>query len=403
MDKTQKKDLIQIVDDVPENLQVLGKVLARNGYRVAVSTNGQQALDALDDILPDLILLDVMMPGMDGIEVCRRIKQNKKTQHIPVLFISAQSESRQKVKGFEAGASDYIGKPFDTVEVLARVKTHLELKKAMQTIRMQNEHLEELVDARTHDLIQAERRAAFSLFSQGIVHNLKSPLTAIMGGVQLLEYQKDQIMADGIENIPEPYSAFMALGLKYLSIFKEASQKLNDMIQSLMVKFRDDNSQTIEKVDINGLLKKEFNFLTADSRFKYKTQKSILLAEEALYTSVIPGELNQIIENIVQNALDAMFKQENQQLVFKSGKDGNMVWFSIADNGPGMDNETKEKIFDAFYTTKPAQATEPGVPVGTGLGLFMCRQIIEKYSGRLEVESAPGKGTTFKIILPAAG
>ncbi len=402
--KPSKKSLIQIVDDVPENIQVLGKVLAGHGYKVAVSGNGKDALAALTHIQPDLILLDVMMPGMDGIEVCKRIKSNKKSADIPVLFISAQSEVDYKLRGFKAGGADYISKPFDAVEVLARVETHLKLKHAMDTIQGHNEELENLVQARTRELVQAERRAAFSLFSKGIVHNLRGPLTAIYGGIQLLQIKKEKIDTLQIEGVPAEIDSYLKLVAKYVGIINLASQKLNDMIQSLLTKFKTDSSQLVEKIELNQLLKKEISFLTANPRFKYKVKKTIDLSSELLYTKVIPGEINQIVENIVLNALDAMYESIVPEINFVSGRDGDIVWFSISDNGPGMGPEVQEKILDAFYTTKP-MADESGGnsgPVGTGLGLFMCQQIIGKYKGQLELYSAPGKGAKFKISLPMA-
>ena len=399
-----KKSLIQIVDDVPANIQVLGKILAGRGYNVAVSGNGKDALAALTQIQPDLILLDVMMPGMDGIEVCRRIKSKKKSADIPVLFISAQSEMDYKLRGFKAGGADYISKPFDAVEVLARVETHLKLKHAMDTIQEYNKELEKLVKARTRELVQAERRAAFSLFSKGIVHNLRGPLTAIYGGIQLLQIKKEKIDTMQIDGMPDEMVHYLKLVTKYVGIINLSAQKLNDMIESLMTKFKTDNSVIIEKIELNQLLMQEISFLTANPRFKHNINKIIDLSSEQLYAKVIPGDINQIVENIVLNALDAMYESNAPEINFASGKDGDIVWFSISDNGPGMSLEVQEKIFDAFYSTKP-MANESGDntgPVGTGLGLFMCKQIVGKYKGKLELYSAPGKGAEFKISLPVA-
>jgi len=147
MNPTQNFDnsqaLILIVDDLPQNLQVLGSILRKNKYQIAVATNGQQALDVLNNISPDLILLDVMMPGIDGHEVCRRLKEQERTREISIIFLTAKSETADIVKGFELGAVDYVTKPFNATELLARVKTHIELKKNRDVILNLNEKLEE--------------------------------------------------------------------------------------------------------------------------------------------------------------------------------------------------------------------------------------------------------------------
>jgi len=135
--------LILIVDDLPQNLQVLGSILRKNKYQIAVATNGQQALDVLNNISPDLILLDVMMPEIDGHEVCRRLKEQERTREISIIFLTAKSETSDIVKGFELGAVDYVTKPFNATELLARVRTHIELKKNRDVILNLIDELEE--------------------------------------------------------------------------------------------------------------------------------------------------------------------------------------------------------------------------------------------------------------------
>ncbi|MBF0496540.1 MAG: response regulator [Deltaproteobacteria bacterium] len=144
--KNERKSLILIVDDVPMNLQVLGNILSQENYQIAVATNGRQALSLTENVTPDLILLDVVMPEVDGFEVCRILKSDDRTADIPIIFLTAKSESEDIVKGFELGAVDYLTKPFSTPELLARVRTHLELKKSKD---LQNELIARLKDALT--------------------------------------------------------------------------------------------------------------------------------------------------------------------------------------------------------------------------------------------------------------
>ena len=132
---SDKKDLVLVVDDNPQNLQVLGPMLENKGYDVAFATSGEQALEFIDSETPDLVLLDIMMPGMDGYQVCKRLKKEKTTASIPVIFLTAKSDADDIVQGFEAGGVDYVTKPFNSAELLARVKTHLELKNAREEIK----------------------------------------------------------------------------------------------------------------------------------------------------------------------------------------------------------------------------------------------------------------------------
>ena len=189
----KKNSLILIVDDIPKNIQLLGNILSNHGYNIAVATNGKQALTIIEKKLPDLVLLDVMMPEIDGFEVCQRIKDNPASREIPVIFLTAKHEVEDKIRGFEVGGSDYVTKPFETAEVIARVRTHLQLKNALDTIHQYNQQLERIVDERTEALIRAERHAAFSMLIQGIVHNLRNPLNAISGSIQLIEMERNRI------------------------------------------------------------------------------------------------------------------------------------------------------------------------------------------------------------------
>ena len=176
----KKNSKILIVDDVPQNIQVLANILKKAGYQLGFAKDGKTALAHIESTQFDLILLDIMMPEMDGHEVCARLKRAKKSKDIPVIFISAKDEIQDKTKGFELGAVDYITKPFDAQEVLARVKTHL-------TLHHYTVKLEQMVEERTRQLIHAERLATLGTFSAAIIHEINNPLSYIMGNAKLLE------------------------------------------------------------------------------------------------------------------------------------------------------------------------------------------------------------------------
>lgn len=393
------KGKILIADDVPENIQVLGKILSSRGYDLAVAENGQSAVEMVDKVQPDVVLMDVMMPVMDGITACKQIKAQPAHGDLPILFISAKTSTEDKIRGFEAGASDYINKPFDSSEVLARVETHIRLKKASDAIKEYNINLEKLLEERTRELIVTERNAAFSLFSQGIIHNLKNPMSIISGGVQYLQYNYNKIKET---RTPEEIQAFLEKVVKYIDRFETANNQLLEMVNSLMAKVRTDSEADVVTVNLNDILQKELRFYEADMQFKHRTDKHITLTEKELYVRIVPGEFNQIVQNLIRNALDAMYQQNDAALTIRTFEREGHACCSIEDNGPGIPEEAREKIFDPFYTTKPKASEKSDAPKGTGLGLYMVKTMLEKYNGHLELESQPGKGTCFTICLPQA-
>jgi len=179
LDQNEQHSLILIVDDVPENLQVLGTILETKNYEIALASNGQQALDVIDDIQPDLVLLDIMMPELDGFEVCRRLKNSETTEKIPIIFLTAKTDTDDIVKGFELGAADYVTKPFNSSELLARVHTYLELKK-VEHERIQKEKLQgiiEMAGAVCHELNQPMQVA--STTSELLMMEFQCSLTLI--------------------------------------------------------------------------------------------------------------------------------------------------------------------------------------------------------------------------------
>lgn len=286
---------------------------------------------------------------------------------------------------------------YSTLEQKVDERTR-ELNDALEQINTYNTQLEKLLEERTRDLIKTERHAAFSLLSQGIVHNLKNPLSIIYGSAQLLNYLKPDLT---IENIPPKINEYLENVANQTRKIEVGVNRMMDMINSLMTKSRSDKSENIEVIEINTLLKSELDFLNADSVFKYKTTKNVNLHDGNLYTEVVPGEFSQIFLNLIRNSLDAMYEQENAELTIQSGIRDGKVWFSVSDNGPGISNENQKKVFDPFFSTKPkASDVASGKPTGTGLGLHMCMQMVHSYKGNIELESKPGNGTTIRVLLP---
>jgi len=348
---------VLIVDDTPKNLKLLASVLDTAHYNISMATSGAEALAICQELIPDLILLDIMMPEMDGFEVNRQLKQDPRLTQVPVIFVSAKSELNDKIQGFQTGAVDYITKPFQPAELLARVQTHLELTRARETIRAYSSELEVMLEKRTRELIQAERHAAFSLLMKGIIHNLKNPLTVVLGSNQLLALLAEEMNAfvrDLPKNRSAEYKQALTNMISYSSSIERSGKNLLDLIDSMMAKSRNDQTAEATTMNMDELIKQELEFLKTDLRYKNLFGKDIQLSGRFIPVHVVPGEFSQVLQNLVQNALDAMHRQAEARLEIRSGRTEKMAWFTVADNGPGIPAELRQKIFEPFFTTKKA-------------------------------------------------
>ncbi len=365
---------ILLVDDDLMNTDILSEILS-DDYEVEIANSGQECLDILEEYNPDLILLDIMMPEMDGYETAKRIKKIERLKSVPIIFQTALESTKNKIMGFNVGAADYITKPFDYDEILARVGTNIALKKAMEKINNYNNKLEVMLEQRTKELIKQEKEAAFSMVIKGIIHNLKSPLTAINGGVDLAKLSFEN---NNMEKIPE-----------YLSLIEKGTDRLLEMIDSMMVKSKRDQGEDPVKIDLNKLIKEELEFLEGNLDLK-KANKEFIPTDEELNISVIPSDIAQILGNLIKNSLDALKKDKESKIEIRTGKDNGYVWFSVSDNGSGISKKVLPNIFDPFFTTKKEY--------GTGLGLYSCKLIVKNYRGKIGLKSDKN-GTTVTILL----
>jgi len=427
-----------VVDDNPVNLGVLSDLLDRAGWQVSVAKSGQQALDRVRFLRPDLILLDVMMPpGIDGFETCRQLKANPEIANIPVIFMTALSEVSNKVKGLEIGAVDYITKPFQQEEVLARANTHLRLHRLQQQVRNQNVQLEQTVKARTQELetaietlkstqlqlVQTEKMSSLGQLVAGIAHEINNPINFIYGNLSYAEDYMNQLLEaiaayrevarsaapetlDGI--IDESELEFTEEDFpKLLSSMHTGADRIRAIVSGLRTFSRIDESPC-KAIDLHESIDSTLTIL--GSRLKARSDRPEIEVVrdfgELGLVECFSGEINQVVLNLVGNAIDAI-ESHHQDLsetdeVAAPGKiaistrleSPDTAYIAIADNGSGMSETTRQKIFDPFFTTKP-------VGKGTGLGLALSYSIVtEKHGGTLSCTSELGSGTTFEIRLP---
>lgn len=429
---TEQMATVLIVDDNPANLSVLSDALDLAGLEVWVAKSGKVALERAKYALPNLILLDVMMPEMDGFETCHQLKADAATKDIPVIFMTALSDTANKVKGFQVGAVDYITKPFQQEEVLSRVKLHLQLHDLTEKLEQRNAQLEQKVTEVSQayenlkqmqiKLIQSEKLSSLGQIVAGIAHEIDNPVNFIYGNlIYASEYNKDilKILHLYQEEYPNPNPNIQAEIeaidldfiqddlLKLMNSMNVGVQRIRELLKSMQVFSRVYEAE-MKAVNIHEALDSTLTIL--NYRLKGKLEHpGIEVVKDYCQLPLVEcyaGQINQVLMNIISNAIDAL-DEYNQRRSFEEVKkqpsridirtriiDNDWVTIHIIDNGIGISEEVKAKLFDPFFTTKPAGKA-------AGLGLSISHQIIvEKHGGNLYCQSTPGKETEFVIKIP---
>jgi len=395
----EKNSLVLLVDDVPQNIQVLGNILKSQGYSFALTTSGKETDDLLKKTLPDIILLDIMLPDEDGFSICKRLKSLPETSQIPIIFLSAKHDIKDKIRGFELGASDYITKPFEDVEVIKRVNNHLQAKLDRDKIEKYNQELEQMVEQRTKELIIKERENILAQFMQGIIHNVRGPMASISNGLNLVDMMKESLMNDPAisQNLPVELNEIWEIN----TLNNKKMKSLLSDLDSMLKKSRGDHSNNIEIIDLNKIIEQEINFLHVDLEFKNLVKKNIRLYPEPLQIKVVPAEISQIMQNLIKNSMDAMHNQQSKTIFIESGLTKDGCYFSVSDNGPGIPKDIQNRIFDPFFTTKPKEGdSKNNSPTGTGIGLQFCKNTAEAYGGNIKIANKKTKGASFIVNLP---
>ncbi len=400
----KKNSLILLVDDIPQNIQLLGAILKNQGYSFALTTSGKETYKLLEKTTPDIILLDVMLPDEDGFSICKKLKSKAKTADIPILFLTAKNDTADKVQGFKVGAVDYITKPFEELEVIERVKNHLQAKLDRDQLNEYNKELEVVVEQRTNELLKKERDTILAQFIQGVVHNIRGPISSALAASDLIQAMRDDLnrrIEEGIEK--EELKEKMEEVWQILELNNEVLRKMAGNLEAMLRKSRTDQMQEDDVYDLNEMIKHELEFLDVDLKFKNQVEKTIRLSPNKLAVFVSLGDIAQVFENLIKNAMDAMFTIKNPSIIIESGSANGYHWFSVEDSGEGIPAHIIDKIFDPFFTTKPLKSDSKGIdapPVGTGIGLQFCKKTIAHYKGKIEVEKDRKKGAKFTVYLP---
>jgi signal transduction histidine kinase len=352
-----------VVDDITKNLQVVGTVLRNQGYKVMAAASGAEALKCVRTQLPDLILLDLMMPEMDGLEVCRSLKADPATSQVPVVFLTASNEMEHLVRGFEVGAVDYVTKPFNPPELLARVRTHLELKHARERLREMNEEKNEFMGIAAHDL--------------------RNPLSAIKGYSEMVMEDAEELHHHELEQNGRR--------------IRDTAARMAEMVQNLLDANRIERGEMELKLAPTDLGLALNSVLETQRAHATAKEQTIHLESGAapVVVQLDPAVTVQVLENLVSNAVKYSPPGKNIFVRLKKHAQGARV--EVQDEGPGLNAEDQKKLFGKFarLSAKPT-----GGEHSTGLGLSIVKKMVEAMNGKVWCESELGRGATFIVEFP---
>jgi CheY-like chemotaxis protein/two-component sensor histidine kinase len=378
---------ILIVDDNPKNLQVLGSILRANNFDIEFATNGMAALELLKLKNFDMILLDINMPEMDGYTVCEKIRTNPDLIKMPIIFLTAEYSKESVIKGFEVGAQDYVTKPFDSRELLMRVKTHLNLKNSIEKVNALNNSLEEKVSRRTQQLNLALQKADESnrlktVFLQNIAHEIRTPMNGIFGFMDLLRNPDiNEIQREKYFDVVQQ-SGFRLLNtindLIEISVIETEQNHVNNSVfdlEKLMSSFLDNYKP---KADKKGI---ELNYYG-----KIYDDNAIINSDK--------NKIAVILKNLIDNAIKFTNKG---QIEYGSFVDHNNLIIFVKDSGIGIPKNRENAIFDRFVHAN-LEITRPNE--GLGVGLSIVKAHVDALGGRIDVESNSGEGTNFIVSIP---
>jgi CheY-like chemotaxis protein/two-component sensor histidine kinase len=358
----KKKFRIFIVDDVPGNIQLAANILKKSNYDFFYAENGKKALSIAKEKDFDLILLDIMMPEMDGYQVCEELKKNPGTRDIPIIFLTAKADKESIVKGLGAGAVDYVTKPFNDAELVARVKTHLALREAQKNLREAN----------------ATKDKFFSI----IAHDLKNPFNSLIGLSELLIKNFDNF--DDVKK------------KKFIQKIYESSDNMYKLLENLLSWSRMQTGRIEwcpENINLNQIAGENLSLLKTAAENKHIVIISDLNANTTVYADA--DMVTMVFRNLITNAIK--FTREDGVVRIVSKITSNFEEITVSDTGLGLSKEDIKKLFkiDVQHSTCGTAKEK-----GSGLGLILCKEFIEKNGGKIWVESELGKGSDFKFTLP---
>jgi len=378
---------VLVADDEPDMLRFLKSQL-REHYDVLEAVDGQQAIEKASQFLPDIILLDMMMPEKDGLQACREIREHTPTQDIPIILLTARADEETKLTALEAGASDFLAKPFSTTELHVRIRNLVESHQYQHKLAKQNQALESTIEQLKEteiQLVQSEKLASLGRMSAGIIHEINNPLNFATTGLFTLR-NKAKHLAPGQQ---EEYA-------EILSDAEEGIKRVKTIVSDLRM-FTHPDTEHCDQVKVAEVMASALRFLSNEWKENVNIE-TILAEQQTIWAN--KNKLIHVVTNLLQNSLDAMktkeYRNEKPTIRIAGRMENGSSILSFRDNGPGIDPDHLDKIFDPFFTTKE-------VGEGMGLGLSICYRIVQEYGGRISVKTELGKFCEFTLEFPVKG
>jgi two-component system NtrC family sensor kinase len=370
----ERKPRILAVDDQRDALRLLQIRLQNAGFECVTASDGAGALAVLDKEGVDVIILDVMMPGMDGFETCRRLKQNERTRDIPVIFLTAKFEMEDKVRGLEVGGHDYLSKPVEQPELLARTKSALRVKQLQDQLK-ERIQLQQTINQLHQGMLGEHWQKTLGQLAASLAHEINNPLAAALGSAQLLSMDEtlDQNIQDRLQIIDRS--------------LQRAGQKLRSL---LLIAQNSKHAQTISIGQMVADLATMVNFQIVVNKVALQTD-----LDDSAEWQGIPSELARAILYIINNAIEAVTGVQSPAITLRVLATSPFTQIQVIDNGPGIPTELRERVFEPFFTTKG--------PPHNGVGLYLANKIVKDIGGKIELQTpASGPGAQLVIFLPAS-
>ena len=377
-----------VADDEPDMLRFLKSQLVQR-YEVLEAVDGQQAVEKASQFLPDIILLDMMMPEKDGLQACREIREQTSTQSIPIILLTARADEETKLAALGAGASDFLPKPFSTTELHVRIKNLVESHHYQTRLSKQNQALESTIEQLKEtesQLVQTEKLASLGRMSAGIIHEINNPLNFATTGLFTLRNKGKYLAAEQQAEYAE-----------ILSDVEEGIKRVKTIVSDLRM-FTHPETESRDQVEVSEVVSSALRFLSNELKDRVQVEQQ-LDPHQTVWAN--KNKMIHVFTNLLQNSLDALksknFSNGEKPTVWIEGRMNNgRSIVSVRDNGPGIAQQHLDKIFDPFFTTKD-------VGEGMGLGLSICYRIVQECDGRISVKTETGKYCEFTLEFPAKG
>ena len=385
---------IVIIDD-DEYIANYTKNILGKDYYCAVSLNAEDGIQRAKEVIPDLIICDLVMPEKDGIEVCKELKTNENTKHIPIIILTGKTDLETKIESLELGASEFLTKPFNKVELQSRVKSLLNQNRLSNLIKKKNielsQALRKLKDTQDQ-LIQSEKMASLGRLASGMAHEIRNPINFIQNAAEPIQENFKEITKKGIPN--KEIQEINKDTAQLFGIIQEGVDRILGVVAGIN-SFTRGAVHGFQLYNINEAVESSLSISTNEYISSKVDIKTDLKAAREIKCN--RGQINQVVLNLLINAFEAVKEKKKAQrkVQIKTWEEDGQIKLSIKDNGLGIKEENKQRIFDPFFTTKE---TKPGQNMG--LGLSICYNIIDVHQGRIDVNSSAGKGAEFIVSLP---